>query len=572
MGVVADAERESEKVRNDAADMVLTAARPLPPKDVSPIKVHDGVFLGSKSVKNENGDPLPRAVEREGVTLVSAAPLNLRGIAQAVTDATGIPVVISSSSIPESSGRQSGGDRGNAANDVPIDPLAAALMSVEGGNITGGGSRLSASSADSETMRVNFSGSLSNFLHLVSSHFDVAWKYEGNRIVLEKFVTRNFDVPALPIISELEFTLDSSSSTGGGASSSSSGQSATTESAFDIWEEIKETMDGMVGESGFVNVNTATGTVTVTSSPTVVSKVRDYLQDMNKKLSQQVAISVQVLNVSLRDSSDYGLDLNVMRLGGKHGINFGNTNETLFSALQGGGQEAAEEVSAIAVNSVDEAARAALGAATAGGGSSMGWALLDLDSKWLGTGGMIRALEQKGDVSVVTSASVTTVSGAPVPLQVANTRGYISERSVESGGDNNGDRYTITQDEVTVGFNLHLVPRVLRDGNLLLQYGMNISSLVGPNDGFHVVEDPGGGMIMMKDIDQRNFVQQTIIPNGNTLVLAGFEQMSSSHSKSGVGSPDFMGLGGRQSGAMQRDIIVIMITPTLLDVNRGGSF
>jgi type II secretory pathway component GspD/PulD (secretin) len=119
---------------------------------------------------------------------------------------------------------------------------------------------------------------------------------------------------------------------------------------------------------------------------------------------------------------------------------------------------------------------------------------------------------------------------------------------------------------VTAGFNLHLVPRVDRSGDLLLQYGINISELTGSQDGFDTFET-GGQTVQLRRMNQRNFIQQARIPNGNTLVLAGFEQVRSSANKSGLGPSQIPFLGGKSTVAMQREIVVIAITPTILDLS-----
>jgi type II secretory pathway component GspD/PulD (secretin) len=68
----------------------------------------------------------------------------------------------------------------------------------------------------------------------------------------------------------------------------------------------------------------------------------------------------------------------------------------------------------------------------------------------------------------------------------------------------------------------------------------------------------------LRRITQRNFIQQARIPHGNTLVLAGFEQIRNESKKRGLGRKAIPIFGGGSETNIKREIIVIMITPTLL--------
>ena len=49
------------------------------------------------------------------------------------------------------------------------------------------------------------------------------------------------------------------------------------------------------------------------------------------------------------------------------------------------------------------------------------------------------------------------------------------------------------------------------------------------------------------------------------MILAGFERVVEEADKQGVGSPDNMMLGGSQTAGRDRTILVIMLTPVVLE-------
>jgi type II secretory pathway component GspD/PulD (secretin) len=97
-----------------------------------------------------------------------------------------------------------------------------------------------------------------------------------------------------------------------------------------------------------------------------------------------------------------------------------------------------------------------------------------------------------------------------------------------------------------------------------LQYNISASELVGSNDGFNQVTIDGN-QIQLPNLSTRAFTQQVMIPSGSTLVLSGFEETTSRVDKEGTGHADNWLTGGRSSASTQREIMVIMITPVILE-------
>jgi len=522
-----------------------TSAQPLPVADKSPIKVQNGVYVGSKSIRNENGDPLPSKLEsKSGITIVKTSPQTLRDLSVLITQQTKIPVVISAAA---STGGKGGAEaaptpqstnNGIAKGPIPDGfPIEMALSQLQGSNAIAGSSAGLPSVATSVSLPMNYTGPLSGLMDLLASQYDVAWKYHNGRIVVESVVTRSFDVPALAMASSLKFDLSSKSSASGeGGSTPQAGQEASATSSTDILKEINDTLEKMLpGEGSSFTVNRSTGLVTVTATPAVINRVSDYVTTINKRLSEQVALSVKVYSLVVDNKEEFDLDVNgLFTKASKYGLALGTAGSGGVVPPVGGL-----------------------------GGPGLGWAMLDTNSKFAGSNALVNALSEKGDISVVTTASVTTVSGVPVPLQVGEERDYVKQVEVTQGTDGAQPTASITPGTVSTGFSLQINPRVERNGDVLVQYGINISELSGSEDGFESFETMGS-KVQLRRITQRNFIQQARIPHGNTLVLAGFEQVRNESSKRGLGRKAIPIFGGGSKANVKREIIVIMITPTLL--------
>jgi type IVB pilus formation R64 PilN family outer membrane protein len=534
-------------IRADASESadLLNQARNPSAADKSQIKVSDEAYIGTKTIRNDQGDPLPARFEKPNAIVIGReAPYDLREIASKITERTQIPVVLAaapaagqSQSAPQATGSADASTVTQSApsplpNNGPVPPgfpLEQALAEIsatapsaapaaQGGMITA-----SSSGVSDSTMPLKYTGSLSGLLDMVGAHFNVAWKYEKGRIVIDSTVTRSFDVPALATVTGLNFSLGSQ-----GAQSGSNGGKASNQANVDFYAELDAGIKALVGEGSY-SINKVGGVVTVTANPATVDRVQTYLDAINERTSEQVNLDIKVYSVTMRDSEDLNFNLTAaLKEATKYGL-----------GLAGNGTS-----SAIA------------------GGGSLSWALLQENDKWSGSKATLQALSERGDVAEVTSAVVQTVNGQPVPFQVGLEREYIPKITREEDSDGNISISNETA-EISSGFGLQMVPRIERNGDILLQYGIDISSLVGADDGFDTREI-GGETLQLKRVAKRNFLQQARIPHKTTLVLAGFEQTKSTTSKSGIGHPNFSLFGGGSSSQKEKEILVIMITPTIL--------
>ncbi|EFA7355860.1 hypothetical protein C4O41_005026 [Escherichia coli] len=384
-------------------------------------------------------------------------------------------------------------------------------------------------------MSVNYTGPLSVFLNKIASHFDLSWQYIDGQILISGYEARVFSISTLPnkvqssnSITSSDSGSSSSSGSGSGSSIGSTNQTITLDVSYDFWKDLDSELKMLIGNDGEYYVSQSTSSVLVKTSPSMMRKVAEYLDNQNKKLERQVSVDVQVYSVSVDDTSQFSLTLNALLK--RNGGIFGSVNSNFSSAT---------------------------GTTLTGFWNSDG----NKDNSAL-----ISALESTGNVSTVTSSVVTTMSGQPVPVLVGNERTYISE--VGTTLNNNTSTTSATTDTITSGFLMNLLPRIMDNGNILLQYNITLSSLVGANNGFENVT-VGGTTIQLPDIDKRSFIQSSMLKNGSTLVLAGYEQKRNEVADQGVGSPGFKLLGGKRNGSKSREIMVICITPRVIDV--GGS-
>lgn len=483
------------------------AKAPTTPAVTDVIRVNDDIWLGDTSEVEYEGDPVPSYLETpDGVTLISNRPITLYEIGDMLNKITSLSVRYDPT-LEEASKQQADGN-------------APSLESI------------GAQWTDSTKMLVSYKGPLSGLLDEVCNRFGIWWKYEKKQIYFYKFITKTFVLYTLPTKPTLSVNVGGSSTDGSAGSSS---VSLSNTANIDLWANIESSIKSMISNEAQLTMDQSNGTITLTGTPTDIRKVAKFVNEQNIRLSRQVAISVKVLQVNVSDSDQYGLNLSAAFKGNNHITDLG------LASPGGLGAEVTNNLS-----------------------------MTILSGRWT-LAGAIQALSEQGTTNLITSGTVTTLNNKPAPIQVVKTQNYISEiTKTNSGSDGSYYDLSTTTEEIETGFTLDVLPRILEHGRLMLMFNLTLSDLielerVDLGSGSTTGGETSGQYIQNPIIETRGFTQEVALKSGETLILSGYERVENSAKKTGVGSAENSLLGGTATAEKTRSILVIMLTPVVLD-------
>lgn len=489
-----------------------------------------GIWLPVRKVRDIEATPAGNEAGKRQIS-VNREFRTVQDVAERITLLTGIPVIVSPDAIAVLAGGVAG-QSGAAGQGQQLQPMVPAIAGapMPPSNMTGFGGG---------TVPLSYSGPLYGFLDVAAARFGISWEWQADRIRFFKYVTKTFNLAALPGDMNLQSTISNrSGGSNGGSASGSSATSSTQQtgvsfSGLSIWRAIDDSIKGMLSKEGKVTVTAATGTVTVTDTPQIVAQVERFLDQQNAALSRQVFVDVRVLSVDLNNTHEYGVNWNLVfnALSGNFGWTFKNAVTTDPGA------------SALSLKILSTA-----GATTNSNIKALA-----------GSEAIISALSAQGDVSEVTTGSVTTLNNQASPLQVGRQKSFLAS-STTTITQGVGATTALQPGLITTGFSMNVLPHILDKGRMMLQYTINLSSLIGIT-----TATSGGSSIQTPEIDTRDLLQRVIINSGDTLVLTGFEQTSLSAKTQGMGSAENVALGGGVNGKRSRTVLIILIKPVIME-------
>lgn len=482
----------------------------------------DEFWIGADSVDAVRGPSLPEQFG-EYVVFRRAYPVSLNVIAEHVSTQYAVPVVVMPDAI----------EAAREASYDPVRELQTRQTQLASG--TTGAAPVAAGGEDNRGLfLVGYEGPLKGLLDLVAARTGTSWRYEDGRVRIFALETRVFRIQVIPGSTTLTATV-SNQATGGESQSGgdqgsgsksvlSSGNSTDMESTIDRFTGVAESITGMLTSKGKMVAAPGMNTVTVTDTPAALDRIGALVDALNADARRQVLLDVRVYAVEQQSGEDYGIDW-----------------EMVYRSLDG-----RYRIDALGLSDADIDS------------SGMAVTVIDPDSRISGSSALVRALSTQGRLSNVTSASVVTLSGTPVPVQVGEETGYV-QSSEQSVVPNVGITTTRTVATIPTGFSMQLLPVLIDSEELLLQLQLNLSQL-------RALQQFGtdANAVQTPLVDSRQTLQSVRLRTGQTLILSGFEQENLRSDHQGIGSPKFQLAGGGRKGNERRTILVITVTPRVL--------
>nr|HVY53656.1 hypothetical protein [Gammaproteobacteria bacterium] len=423
------------------------------------------------------------------------------------------------------------------------------------------------SGLDSSTiLSLNYTGTVKGALELLAAKSGYVFNItHGNTIYWQSYVTRTYSIAFMPGTSDYLMGQSSGSSAGGGSSTTGGGStdssaqeySSLKGSSLSVWKDVEETVKQLLSKDGKVFVSQSATSVTVRDKPTNVDLVGQYIRNLNKSLSQQVFVKIEVLDVTLRNDFNWGINWEILQNA------FAHSN---FALAANYGTPLTIQPLSGTMPSMGLAPSNATQTAFAAGETNL-------------LSAVVNALSQQGKVSVVAQPRVVCMNNQVSAIRIVNTEQYIqsvSNTSVPSTGGSSGSQTVnnvstitsqITPGTLVTGLTLYVLPKILGEKvyiqvNVDLSQNQGIATLCAQSGTTAGSCAQSSYIIQSPHVTEKFFNQRSVLTTGQTLVLSGLRQIQ--NQTGAMQLFNVQELGGKAS-AQTNNETVILVTPYILN-------
>jgi len=334
-------------------------------------------------------------------------------------------------------------------------------------------------------------------------------------------------------IGSMSTSIDSNASTQPGNNGSQLFVENRTENS--LWLSVTASISGILGEitesgstgSENVFVNKESGVVTVRARDAQHRSIKTLLDKIVISAQRQVLIEATVVEVTLNDKFESGVDWQVLNSDGESGANFD------FSQILAGLPQASEALTpATALLSY----------------SNPGSILGNLSAT-------LKLLQQFGDVQVLSSPKIIAMNNQPAVLKVVDNRVYFTF-------------------EVNRGLVMNVTPFISKDKEVILNVRPTISRIL------NFAEDPSPALAgqsqvrnLIPEIQVREMESLLRVQSGNVAIIGGLMQNKVDNRTTvvpGLGSVPVLGkLFSHETREIEKTELLIFLRPTVID-NSGN--
>lgn len=485
-------------------------------------RIH-AVYMGTKSAGIVNNASLPPSINELSFQLPRR--VNLATAAKNIQKMTRYPVRIN----PDVYARIAQAIETNGPATVAVETKVANL--------------LSATVPDGDTsLPTDFDGPLKDYLDTISAQLNINWEFDPNKgFYFYRYITKVFEVKlhAGDNFSKTELRKGTQAATGskgtsGSASASDSGSytsttSLTSAAYYSPWISLENAIKAVISPNSKIAVDVSSNSIIVRGTRDEVEEAERIVQRANEVHNRLVTMTLRIMRIQYDDTSQAGANFQaaytrLMSGGAKdYALNFTNP-----SSLVGG---------------------------DAGG---FGYKIVNPNSRWNGSEGLIQAINQLGTIVSDTTESYPVMNRRTMPVASFDTDTYLAETTPASGGVLGGGSSGVPglkPGTITTGFFLSMTPTAYDDGTVWLEMALDQSEKRGPfgtagtgsGDTFQQIQLPN------THVDTK--APTVAVKAGETLMLVNSNRNTIQHSRK-IGL-----LGASGAGENRREVQIILITP-----------
>jgi len=304
-----------------------------------------------------------------------------------------------------------------------------------------------------------------------------------------------------------------------------------------------------------IQAETYTNSLLISATPRYFDTIRDMVLTLDQELAQ-VVIQVLLVEVTLEDTDEFGIELGVQEpilfdRGGTNltpGFNF-NTATLPNSAASGRNIVAGQALSNFMVGRASDAA-------------GFGGLILSASSDYLNV--LLRALEEHRDMEVLSRPQIRTLDNRPALIRMVREQQIISGFNV----NNTTGALNPLLDQDDAGITLQVTPTISPDGNILLALTAEKSQFI-PGAGPVLTFDDQGNPLSrgtVKDLAQAETT--VVVADEQTIVLGGLITKSTDSLKRRVpwlsDVPVIGDAFGFETENVRRTELLIFLTPRII--------
>ena len=349
----------------------------------------------------------------------------------------------------------------------------------------------------------------------------------------------------------------------------------TTTSDSNFWGDIVKSLNAIVGGAPgrSVIVNPQSGVIVVRALPSELRSVESFLKAMQLVVERQVVLEAKIIEVTLRDGAQAGVNWAAFRDGGTRigagvitpGTTLGNTGALVAPTARSPDGTVLGGSSLTAT--LGTAASLIAGTGVAGG-------IFGLALQTSNFAALLAFLETQGVVNVLSSPRVATINNQKAVLKVGTDDFFVTNVSTTSTTSGTGTTIapTITVQPFFSGIALDVTPQIDDNNNIILHIHPQVSTVVERRK---VVDLGTLGTFTLPLASSSINETDTIVrvQDSNIVAIGGLMRQETSSERSqvpGVGdSPGFGALFRQRSAGTVKSELVILLKPTIIHSDRN---